>query len=204
MIHTDISDNRYQWNQDIGCVQSAAEPGFKHTKIHSLLQIIDNCDTHVNFKHTEIPFHPAVIIPVGNIHKSILTDILIIYTDTIQVSNHIRRGKAAHLVASSLQNAADIVGCASFAVCSCNMYTFQLILRISQSCHVLLEVLQSIAAIFSLFNNANDGIRLLKFHSLSLQSIGVLPSSFKQVLIVENGLLPKKPLEAERGDGCAD
>ena len=36
------------------------------------------------------------------------------------------------------------------------------------------------------------------------KSIGVLPTLIKYSFVFEKGLLPKKPLYAESGDGCAD
>ena len=38
----------------------------------------------------------------------------------------------------------------------------------------------------------------------SCHSISALPASPNAWLIAENGRLPKNPLRAERGDGCAD
>lgn len=37
-----------------------------------------------------------------------------------------------------------------------------------------------------------------------LQSISLIPFAFKKLFVFENGLLPKKPFEAENGDGCVD
>jgi hypothetical protein len=36
------------------------------------------------------------------------------------------------------------------------------------------------------------------------QSISFIFLDFKKLLVFENGLLPKKPLLAENGDGCGD
>ena len=41
-------------------------------------------------------------------------------------------------------------------------------------------------------------------HFFILQSISLIPFAFKKLFVFENGLLPKKPFEAENGDGCVD
>ena len=132
VIHSDIRNHRHERLQDVGCILSTAKSCFKHAEIHLFLQVIENRNTHINFKHTEVPFHPAVIKPVSNCKKRILSYILIIDSYTIQMGNHKWRCKASYLVAGCLQDTANIICRTALAIRSGDMNAPQTILRISK------------------------------------------------------------------------
>ena len=122
VIHSDIRNHRHERLQDVGCILSTAKSCFKHAEIHLFLQVIEDRNAHIDFKHTEVPFHPAVVIPIGDSKKRFLPYILIIDPNTIQMGNHKRRCEASYLVAGCLQNTAYIICRTALAIRSGDMY----------------------------------------------------------------------------------
>ena len=60
----------------------------------------------------------------------------------------------------------------------------------------------TLKAIVTYFFNATLKLLKVPFYIFSIcQLIGVLLIDFRKSLVLENGLLPKKPLKAERGLG---
>src|SRR5690625_2303868 len=131
MIPTDIGDYTQNRMNGIGRVQPSAQTCFYNGYIDFVLREIFKCHRYGNFEKRRLDFFYKFLMFFDKIYHEFFRAKLTIYTDSLSEIFQMTCSCQSSFITRFLQNGSQHMRSTSLAVGSCNMYGFEIVLRIS-------------------------------------------------------------------------